>query len=777
MKVIVPEYEFSAEELNKAQCLAAATGLEEETAQILFARGIDDTAKVARFMHPSKDNFLSPFLMSGMQELADKIKILKENGGEIVVFGDYDADGICAATIMHYALKEYGVKARIYVPERTDGYGLSRAGIDAIFAEGKPDLFITVDCGVSCKDEVEYIKSFGVEVIITDHHELPEILPDCTVINPKNHDDYPYDNLCGAGVAFKVACAILGEKAYDFLDFAALATVADSVPLINENRDIVTEGLKLFNAHNQTCFTYLLGKTNDEITAQTLSYTIAPRVNAAGRMGDSHAAYELFTSEDEERKYELAAKLCLYNSERQKRCDELYSLAKESLVKKGAYSHVIMLMGEDWNAGFLGIVAAKIAEEYNRPTLIFVNHDGMLRGSARSIEKINIFNALKSCSEYLEEFGGHAQAAGVNLKAENFDALEKALDKEIAAHYTGKDFVKCIPVAAEMTEGFSSKFIRELTMLEPYGVGHRKPLFSVNLTECNAKEMKPASPHLNIKNDTLELVYFSGAKHLPVIASDVKKTFVFEINVSKFKGREYVKGFVRDFIYDARTEKDADFSAFSAAMDRYFDKEATAISPIPLSAEETKSLILEKQKASDWGLCLIASGVDTLKNYPYLDDLPCDLYCPSSHNVGNTLLTCPLPDADLSGYDTIVFLDMPLVFTLRLSAEKKVYYNKDVGSESALSGISTGRETLANIFMTLRKNVAVLQGNSPDTLIKRCGTFGYDKKEFLFAVRVFEELGILDFSFGVPTLYRDIKTELAKSTLYQKVQEINSRAN
>lgn len=211
---------------------------------------------------------------------------MRGRGGEIAVFGDYDADGICSSAIMYYALKEYGVRARIYVPERSDGYGLSRAGIDRIFAEGVPDLFMTVDCGVSCKDEVAYAKSLGTEVIVTDHHELPEELPDCVIVNPKNADDYPYDNLCGAGVAFKVACALLGEKAYDLLDFAALATVADSVPLLGENRDIVTEGLKLFNADHRSCFTYLLARTKekqgDEITAQTLAFTLAPRVNAAG---------------------------------------------------------------------------------------------------------------------------------------------------------------------------------------------------------------------------------------------------------------------------------------------------------------------------------------------------------------------------------------------------------------------------------------------------------------------------------------------------------------
>lgn len=256
--------------------------------------------------------------------------------------------------------------------------------MDKIFEDCQPELFITVDCGISCAAEAQYIYELGADVIVTDHHELPETLPDCVVVNPKLKDDYPYDNLCGAGVAFKLACALLGEEAYKYLDFAALATVADSVPLLGENRDIVTEGLRLINSRPRSCFAALLGKTYDNVTAQNLAFTVAPRINAAGRMGDAQAAFRLFTSVDESEILELAAKLGAYNAERQKYCDELYASAKAKLWKKGAYGNVIMLSDESWNAGFVGIVAARLAEEYNRPALLFVHNGDMLKGSARS---------------------------------------------------------------------------------------------------------------------------------------------------------------------------------------------------------------------------------------------------------------------------------------------------------------------------------------------------------------------------------------------------------
>ena len=242
MKKLVSEYAFSAEELNNIAELALETGLTESVVRILYARGVDTAQKMRRFMNPSRRNFLSPYLMKGMQETVEMLTTARDEGKTVAVFGDYDADGVCASAIMFHALRDFGIDAKVYIPERADGYGLSEAMIDRIFEECNPELFITVDCGISCAKEAQYIYELGSDVIVTDHHELPEVLPDCVIVNPKLKDDYPYDNLCGAGVAFKLACALLGERAYEWLDFATLATVADSVPLLGENRDIVTEG-------------------------------------------------------------------------------------------------------------------------------------------------------------------------------------------------------------------------------------------------------------------------------------------------------------------------------------------------------------------------------------------------------------------------------------------------------------------------------------------------------------------------------------------------------
>ena len=771
MKKILPEYSFSAEQLNIIADLAKKTGLTENVTRILYARGVDAVDKIRKFMNPSKANFLSPFLMSGMEETVRLITEARDQGKTVAVFGDYDADGVCASAIMYHALKDFGIEAHVYVPERSDGYGLSEEMIDRVFEDCNPELFITVDCGISCADETQYVYELGADVIVTDHHELPERLPDCLIVNPKLQDDYPYDNLCGAGVAFKLACALIGERAYQYLDFAALATVADSVPLLGENRDIVTEGLKLFNDKLRPCFASLIGKTYDVITAQTLAFFVAPRINAAGRMGDARAAFQLFTESDPTKIYDLATRLCLYNTERQKYCDELYASVKEKLRKKGAYGYVIMLSDESWNTGFIGIVAARIAEEYNRPTLLFVHHGDMLKGSARSIESVNIYTTLKGCSQYIEEFGGHSQAAGINIRADKFDALEAALNESIAAQYTSADFEQKVYVSEEIDAPFSEEFARELIAMEPYGVGHRRPLFSISAGATSARLLKAGSPHVSLKSDYIDLMYFSGAKNLKILESDVEKKILFEVNLSKFKGREYIKGYVRDLLYDGRSGRFVSESIFSNAVSRFYAEEPP-FTLIPLKTEQINALIEEKKKECNYGLCMIASDRRTLRMYEGLDGFACDLFYPSSRNLSNELIVSPSADADLSGFRDFIFLDTPSDFNLASLAGKTAYYNEEICGYKMFERLDTERQLLLDIYSALRREVNSLYGNTAEELAFSCDGLGFDRLQFIFALNVFEELGLVQFSENKLTVYRGVKTELTDSAIYRKIQQI-----
>lgn len=774
MKKIIPEYRFTDEQLNTISSLARALKLTESTVKILYARGIDTKEKIGKFLSPSKKNFLSPYRMSGMKEAVELIAQARDEGWRVAVFGDYDADGICASAIMDKALREFGIEPYVYVPERSEGYGLSFSAIDKILDDFFPELFITVDCGISNAEQVRYLQEAGVTVVVSDHHELPDVLPDCICINPKFDDDYPYDNLCGAGVAFKIAVALIGERAYEYLDFAALATVADSVPLLGENRDIVAEGLNLIRTNPKTCFSCLLGKNDNEITAQTLAFTVAPRINAAGRMGDANAALGLFLAEKQSEIFSLAVKLNEYNVERQKRCDLLYESAKEKLKEKGAYGNVIMLYDENWSAGFVGIVAARLAEEYFRPAILFVKNGDSMKGSARSIDCVNIFDALKNCSEYISEFGGHSQAAGVNISEENFPLLEEALNRYIAKTYTPEDFIPKIFVAEEIRKEISVKFARELAMLEPYGVGHKKPLFAIRAASCEAKEIKPESPHLAIRSDYIDLMYFGGAKNLKLIESDVEKVIVFECNVSHFRGREYIKGFVRDVEYDAMSGN-VSSAIFANCMNRLSAAEPR-FELVPIGSEETVRLIRERIDACAYGLCLIASSRRVLANYEGLGVNNIDIFKPSSRNVSNTIVVSPSPDADLAPYDCVVFLDEPCDYSIGSLVGKKVYVNKEIcGYRNMLRRLDTDRASLLDVFASLRKMAGKLAGANVLETALSSGALGYDPYEFIFALSVFEELGLVSFAGGKPEIYRGIKTDLNDSLIYTRIRALQKK--
>lgn len=763
MKRILPEFEFSTEQLNTIENLARKTGLCSDTVKILYGRGIDNQDKIDRFLHPSKANFISPFKMSGMKEAVELITRARDEGWAVVVYGDYDADGVCASSIMRGVLKDFGIEPLVYVPERRNGYGLNTAAIDEIFEEYFPQLFITVDCGISNAEEVEYIKEQGAEVIVTDHHELPSALPDCICVNPKFNDGYPYDNLCGAGVAFKVGCALNGTEAYKYLDYAAIATVADSVPLIGENRDIVAEGLKIINKNPKKSYAGFLNKSGEAVTAQSLAFSIAPKINAAGRMGDANAALKLFCEEDDKAIFDLSVRLTAYNTERQRCCDELYLSAKRKLNEKGGGGRVIMLWDESWNAGFVGIVAARLAEEYSRPALLFVKNGDLLKGSARSVESVNIFEALKHCENLIAEFGGHSQAAGVNITEENFPLLENALNAFLHERYPQGAFTPTLYTCGELTSSASAKFARELDLLEPYGVGFKRPLFSLSVSACQTRPVKALSPHLSVKCPQIELMYFSGARFEKLIKSPVPKKFVFEYNVSTFKGREYVKGFIRDVIYYRES------GAFALSQITANNLSVAALSPVSCTFQEISSEQVERLAAqSEYGTAFIANEYSTLSHYKELESLDVNLFTLSSRGLSNVVLVSPQADCDLSGFNRIVYLDKPVSLSLPALSGKLVLICGDIDGSASLKSLSCERTALLEVFRAVSSNAFNLDGATAEEVAEK-NNLGIPSEQALFALKVFEQLNLISFENGKITVYRGVKTDLALSPLYNLI--------
>lgn len=770
MKRILPECEFTPEQLNKINALASRTGLCADTVKILFGRGIDDEKKISAFLHPSKAHFLSPFLMSGMREAVSLITRARDEGWQVVVYGDYDADGICASTIMRGVLAEFGIDPIVYVPERTSGYGLGIQAIDEIFEEYFPQLFITVDCGISNAEEVEYIKEQGAEVIVTDHHELPAVLPDCICVNPKIADDYPYDNLCGAGVAFKVGCALIGERAYKFLDFAAIATVADSVPLIAENRDIVAEGLRVINGSDKKPYSSFIGRSGESVTAQTIAFSVAPKINAAGRMGDANAALRLFCADNDKDIFDLSVKLTSYNAERQKCCDDLYLSAKAQLNTEGALGRIIMLRDESWNTGFVGIVAARLAEEYARPALLFVKNGDMLKGSARSVEAINIFEALKACSSLIAEFGGHSQAAGVNVTDENFEALKQALNVWLDEHYPVGAFTPTLYVSGELTSPVLQKFARELEMLEPFGVGFKRPLFSLTVGECQVRPVKAQSPHLSVKSPYIDLMYFNGAQYSRILQSAVPKKLVFEYNVSTFRGKEYIKGFVRDVTYFRES------AAFAIPQIAENNIELASLPSVgcklhPVTPDQAEKAM---EECSYYGTLFIAFSYSTLARYKSADRLDINLFTLSNKNISSAILVSPQADCDLSGYTRIVLLDSPAAITLPSLEGKEVDICPDYNGFSDFDGLSAERGELLKTFKILSANAYNIEGSNACEAAEK-NALASTPLQALFALKVFEQLKLISFEGGKLTVYRGIKTDLSNSPLYNIVKQLTER--
>lgn len=374
---------FNDQEIQTINNLAKSCGLQFETTAILFLRGIDTKEKIDYFLNPGKHHFIDPFLLSGMKEAVERITLARDEEETVAVYGDYDADGVTATSILYYALKQFGINVVTVIPERENGYGLQTQIIDNLLDEHFPTLLITVDCGISGYNEVEYLKSCGVDVIVTDHHELPDKLPDCITVNCKIHSDYGFEYLCGAGVAYKLAYALIGESADQFLDYVALATIADSMPLLGENRDIVYEGVNLIKSgKGHPSLNELIAVSNmREISSTGLAFTIAPRINAAGRMGNARAALDLLTTDDPNLIEELTIKLNAYNQQRQAECDKLYRDARQKLVATAYNKKIIVLSDVNWNSGLVGIIAAKLVEEFSRPIILFVNTDGKLHGS------------------------------------------------------------------------------------------------------------------------------------------------------------------------------------------------------------------------------------------------------------------------------------------------------------------------------------------------------------------------------------------------------------
>ncbi len=475
---------------KSALALSDSLNVSSIVAHLLLQRGITNFYEAKSFFRPSLESLHDPFLMNGMQEATQRVIRALTTNEKICVYGDYDVDGTCSAALMYLFLKELGANVETYIPNRiTEGYGVSITSID-ILKERGINLLITVDCGITAVEEIAHAKKLGIETIVCDHHQPKDILPDAyAVLDPiKPGCTYPFKHLSGAGVAFKLAVAVgerIGKKdmALKYLDLVALAGAADIVPLLDENRILVKEGIDLINTNPRPGILALIKGARMEpgnLSAGQIVFTIAPRINAVGRLGDAIRAVELFTTDNPKKALELAQVLEDENIERRKIDEMTFSHAMQLVDSEIDFDANlgIVLHYEDWHPGVIGIVASRLVEKFHRPAVMLTTIDGVAKGSARSVPGFNIYEALQNCDDLLLQFGGHEAAAGLAVEIDKLDEFKQRFNAVLRQSMTSENIIHEINIDAKISfSEISPKFLRVLDQFAPFGPGNMRPVF------------------------------------------------------------------------------------------------------------------------------------------------------------------------------------------------------------------------------------------------------------------------------------------------------------
>jgi single-stranded-DNA-specific exonuclease len=501
IKEIPDDYEVKA--------LADSLNISEILSRLLILRDIRNFSQAKYFFRSSLDSLHDPFLMNGMENATTRVIQALTGNQKILIFGDYDVDGTCAAALLYLFLKELDANVDYYIPKRlTEGYGLSRYGIEYAH-EKETSLLISVDCGITAIEETLYAKNLGIDIIICDHHHPKEKTPDAfAVLDPlKPVCSYPFKSLSGAGVAFKLAQGIsdrIGrhELPLQFLDLVALASSADIVPLVDENRVLVKEGLNQINNNPRPGILALIKSSNMEpgnLASGQIVFTIAPRINAVGRLGDAQRAVELLVTNNNERAVELAEILETENYQRRKIDEDTFLHAMDIVQNSFDLNEqlAIILHEESWHPGVIGIVASRLVEKYYRPTIMLTTVDGIAKGSARSTSNFNIYNALKKCEDLLIHFGGHQAAAGLAVEIEKLNEFRQKFNEIVKESLHGEDLLPEIEIDSKLKfSEITPKFLRIIDQFSPYGPGNMRPVFLAENVQVSGMARIVGTDHL-----------------------------------------------------------------------------------------------------------------------------------------------------------------------------------------------------------------------------------------------------------------------------------------
>ena len=544
---------------NQVNDLVKKYKINEVLARILINKGITSKEDIELFMNPTRNDFHDPFLMPDMEIAVQRVIKAIEDNQKIMIYGDYDADGITSTTVLKSFLKERGLQVDSYIPNRLDeGYGLNKEAIKKIFENGYR-LMITVDCGISGIEEIEYTNSLGIETIITDHHEPAETLPNAlAVVDAKRKDNkYPFNQLAGVGVVFKLIQAIsirlkLEEKEYlKYLDIVCIGTISDIVPLIDENRVISKLGLKLVAQTRNVGLKTLLDLVGfKNIDSNAISFGVAPRINACGRMGNEQIALDLFLSENYEEAKNLAIKLNEYNIQRQTIEKKIFDEAVEKIESEEKNKDCIIVGSEGWHHGIIGIVSSKVTEMYFKPSILICFEGNEGKGSGRSIPGFDLHEALTKCGKHLKKFGGHEMAVGITVDKEEFEKFKNELelyakDKKI------DEIVPIINIDSELNlKDINSENVKSLKMLEPYGEANKMPLFLFKGLKIKSIRALSEGKHLKLalanENFIINAIGFNLGELSEKYLLDDKIDIVGNLDINVFNGVESIQIIIKD---------------------------------------------------------------------------------------------------------------------------------------------------------------------------------------------------------------------------------------
>ena len=555
-----------------AKALADELGISITLASILVRRGVTTREQVNVFFRPTMEDLHDPYLMDGMKVAVERIITAVRSGEQITVYGDYDVDGTNGTSLLYTFLQSMGAHVRFYIPERLrEGYGVSKAGIERAHEAGTR-LLLTVDCGITAHQEVEFARTLGVDVIICDHHEPGEKIPLAfAVLDPlKPGCGYPFKYLSGCGVAFKLVQALftheyvqtrLGgeplEALASYLDFVALATTADIVPLTGENRALVKLGLELINTRPRPGIRALIessGLALGKINSGNIVFVIAPRINAVGRLGDAGRAVELLTCSSPEEATTLARVFEEENRSRRKLDEDTFAQAQELADKLSdtEQDSAIVLHQDTWHPGVIGIVASRLVERYYRPTIMMTTVDGVAKGSARSVVGFDIYQALRRCEDKLLQFGGHRYAAGLSVDLDRVGEFKEAFVQVARELLTDEMRIPVITVESEIdVADITPRFIRILSEFAPYGPENPRPVFAMRNVQLNSPPRVVGNRHLKLKVRKSGRVLDAIAFNMGEMAERIPRNgatldLAFSLDESEFAGEVVPQLKIRD---------------------------------------------------------------------------------------------------------------------------------------------------------------------------------------------------------------------------------------